>query len=112
MNRVYYLSLYLIFLTFTGLSQSAEIEALKKDIATQPSDSSKVNNLIALSSAYLAEDPKQSIEFGTDAQKLAQRITFKSGEAYAFKAIGLGYFYLANYSEAAVQFQHSLALFD
>ncbi len=112
MNRVYYLSLYLIFLTFTGLSQSAEIEALKKDIATQPADSLKVNNLIALSSAYLAEDPKQSIEFGTDAQKLAQRITFKSGEAYAFKAIGLGYFYLANYSEAAVQFQHSLSLFD
>jgi len=94
-----------------GLAQNYELEKLQKEIASQPDDSLKVNNLILLSNKYLGEDPKEAVHYAIEAQQLAKRLHYK-GEAYAYKAIGLGYFYLSDNRNAALQFQNSLRLFD
>jgi adenylate cyclase len=106
-----YLCLYFLLMAFPGLTQNYELEKLQKEIASQPDDSLKVNNLILLSNKYLGEDPKEAVHYAIEAQQLAKRLNYK-GEAYAYKAIGLGYFYLSDNRNAALQFQNSLRLFD
>jgi len=106
-----YLCLYFLLLSFPGLAQNYEIKRLKETIASQPDDSLKVNNLILLSNQYLGEDAKEAVRYGIEAQQLAKKIQYK-GEAYAYKAIGLGYYYLSDNRNAALQFQNSLKLFD
>lgn len=94
-----------------GQAQTYEIKKLKETIASQPDDSLKVNNLILLSNQYLGEDPKESVRYGIEAQQLAKKLRYK-GEAYAYKAIGLGYYRQSKNRDAAIQFQNSLRLFD
>jgi len=106
-----YFVISLLLLAIPGLAQTYEIQKLKETIAKQPDDSLKVNNLILLSNHYLGEDPKEAVRYGIEAQQLAKKIHYK-GEAYAYKAIGLGYYYLADNRNAALQFQNSLRLFD
>ena len=93
-------------------AQTREIDSLTKLAAELSDDSSKVNSLIALSSQYLNTDLNEAIRYGKEAVTLAEQISFKKGEAYGYKAIGIGYITQGNYPEAAVQFQHSLALFE
>lgn len=93
-------------------AQTPEIDSLKKVIAGLDDDSLKVNTLIALSSQYLNTDLQEAIRYGNEAVALSEKVSFKKGEAYAYKAVGLGHFTQANYPEAAVQFQHSLTLFE
>lgn len=102
----------ILFSALTGLAQNHEIESLQKQISNQPDDSIKVNDLIKLATNYLNEDPNESIRFGSQGQKLASKIHFPIGEAYALKVIGLAYFYKDNYPEAATQFKQSLKIFD
>jgi len=106
-----YFVISLLFLAIPGLAQTYEIQKLKETIASQADDSLKVNNLILLSNQYLGEDPKEAVRYGIQAQQLAQKLHYK-GEAYAYKAIGLGYYYLSDNRNAAIQFQNSLRLFD
>ncbi len=111
MSAKNYFVISLLLLAIPGLSQTYEIQKLKETIAKQPDDSLKVNNLILLSNQYLTEDPKEAVRYGVEAQQLAKKIHYK-GEAYAYKAIGLGYYYLSDNRNAAIQFQNSLRLFD
>jgi len=110
-NRSLIIISILILLVTTGYAQTYEIKRLKETIASQPDDSLKVNNLILLSNQYLGEDPREAVRYGTEAQQLAKKLRYK-GEAYAYKAIGLGYYYLSDNRNAAIQFQNSLRLFD
>ncbi|MGC3944653.1 MAG: adenylate/guanylate cyclase domain-containing protein [Chryseolinea sp.] len=93
-------------------AQTREIDSLKNIISHLAEDSSKVNTLIALSSQFLNVDLQEAIRYGTEAVALAEQISYKKGEAYAYKAIGLGHITQGNYPEAAVQFQHSLTVFE
>ncbi|HTF19641.1 MAG TPA: adenylate/guanylate cyclase domain-containing protein [Chryseolinea sp.] len=93
-------------------AQNPEIDSLKKVAALAKEDSLKVNTLIALSSQNLNTDLQEAIRYGSEALALSERIGFKKGEAYAYKAVGLGHYIQGNYPEAAVQFQHSLTVFE
>jgi len=108
-------SIFILFfslLTFSGWAQSEEIEGLKKKLESQAEDSLKVNDLISLGIAYYGIDPNKSIEYGEQAVVLAKKIDFPMGLGYAYKTVGLGYYFLANYSDAVDQFQNSLSVFD
>jgi adenylate cyclase len=102
----------LFFISSFALAQSYEIDKLKEAIAKQPADSTKVNSLIILSSKYLGENPTEAVRYAKESLDLAKKLNIPKWEAYAYKAVGLSHFYQANYSEAAIQFQSALALFD
>ena len=106
-----FISFWLVFF-FTANGQTSEIDSLKNIISTQREDSLKVNNLIALGTKYLGEDLQEAMRHGSEALELAEKIEYQKGRGYAYKLIGLVSFYQANYPEAVIQFQHSLAVFD
>jgi adenylate cyclase len=107
-----FISFCLVFLFIAAYPQTSEIDSLKNYISARSDDSLKVNALIALSGKYLGSDLQEAIRWGYKALDLAEEIDFQKGRAYAYKAIGLGNYYQANYPEAVVQFQNSLAVFD
>jgi len=112
MQPLKYTSFFIFFLaSFFLYAQNDELDKLKEEIQTQPNDSLKVNSLITLSNQYLGTDLVQATRYGNEALDLAKSIDFERGIAYAYKAIALSYYFQANYPEAAIQFQNSLAVF-
>lgn len=107
-----FISFYLVFFSSVVCAQTSEIDSLKKYISIRGDDSLKVNALIALSGEYLDSDLQEAIRCGYKALDLAEEIDFQKGRGYAYKAIGLGNYFQANYPEAAIQFQNSLTVFD
>ena len=91
------ISFCLVFSFVTAYAQTSEIDSLKKYISIRGDDSLKVNALIALSGKYLDSDLQEAIRFGYKALDLAEEIDFQKGRAYAYKAIGIGNYYQANY---------------
>ncbi len=104
--------IFLVLLSQNTFGQDERLDSIKYIIETTKNDTLKVNALISLSSSHLNIDIQEAIEYGNQAQNLAKKISFPKGEAYAYKAIALGHFYQANYPEAVIQFQFSLAIFD
>lgn len=103
---------FFLSLTIGGLAQSYELEKLKEKVASQPDDSTKVNDLISLGIEFYGVDPKESVRYGEQAATLASKLHFSTGLGYAYKTTGLGYYFQSNYPEAVTQFQNSLAVFD
>lgn len=113
MRRVrHFIFFCLLFFSLAGYGQRSEIDSLKDVLVHQEEDSLKVNSLIALSTKYLSTNLVEAIRYGSEAVALAEKIDFQKGKGYAYKAIGLGNYYQANYPEAAIQFQNSLASFE
>lgn len=106
------LHFFLLVLIHSISGQNEVIDSLKNVVETTTNDTLRVNTLIALSSSHLNIDLKEAINYGEEARNQAEKVGFKKGEAYAYKAIALGHFYQANYDEAVIQFQNSLAIFE
>jgi|APTNR8051073442_1049403.scaffolds.fasta_scaffold00003_120 class 3 adenylate cyclase len=106
------LHFFLLVLTHATSGQNEVIDSLKNIAETTANDTLRINTLIALSSSHLNIDLKEAINYGEEARDQAVNVGFKKGEAYAYKAIALGHFYQANYDEAVIQFQNSLAIFE
>jgi adenylate cyclase len=106
------LHFFLLVLTHATSGQNEVIDSLKSVAGTTTNDTLRINTLIALSSSHLNIDLKEAINYGEEARDQAVKVGFKKGEAYAYKAIALGHFYQANYDEAVIQFQNSLAIFE
>ncbi|MBA4055491.1 MAG: hypothetical protein C0490_12320, partial [Marivirga sp.] len=102
----------LLFPLIDAQSQDYEIKKLKDAISNSPDDSVKVNNLIELSKAYLETDLQAAINYGVQAKDMAQKLDFKKGLGYSYKAIAIGYYSQSNYPEALIQFQNSLDIFE
>jgi adenylate cyclase len=101
-----------LFLSLPALGQNAAIDSLKHVLATTSNDTIKVNTLIELSSAQRDVNLDEAIQSGNEARLLASQVGYQKGLAYAHKAIAMGYFFQANYKEAALEFQNSLSAFD
>lgn len=106
------LHFFLLVLTHATSGQNEAIDSLKNVAETTTDDTLRINTLITLSSSHLNIDLKEAINYGEEARDQAVKAGFKKGEAYAYKAIALGHFYQANYDEAVIQFQNSLAIFE
>jgi class 3 adenylate cyclase/Flp pilus assembly protein TadD len=104
--------LLFLFISLGLHAQNSKIDSLKTLVNTADEDSLKVNYLISLATEYQNVDLDETIRLGVQAEELAEKISYKKGQAYAYKIIGIGNFYKANYPEAVVQYQNSLAIFE
>ena len=108
-KRILVIATIILFAT-SGFSQDQEyVDSLKAVIDSSPEDSLKVNALIDLASQYYRTAAPKAIELGTQARDLALEIKYQSGLGYAYKAIGMGYYFINNYLEAVLNWQQALA---
>jgi adenylate cyclase len=93
-------------------AQNAQIDSLKNVLSKANDDTFKVHLLLVLSKKYFSNAPEKAIEYAQQAKQLAEQLNFQKGLAYAYKNIGIGYYWQGNYVEAIHSYQKSLAVFD
>ncbi len=91
---------FLLVWSAFGFAQDAEIDSLKKLVATAPSDTAKVKALIALGRSYFSTAPDLAVETCHQAKDLAEKINYKKGIALALKFSGIGYYNQSKYVAA------------
>jgi class 3 adenylate cyclase/tetratricopeptide (TPR) repeat protein len=98
-------TLLISFLWLKGVGQN---EPDKKLVVA---DTARVNELLQQGKKYFTDSPSKAIALATEARILAAKANFKQGEAYAFKNIGITYYYQGRYLEALDSYTQSLSLF-
>src|SRR5210317_1079170 len=102
-----------ILIIFLGAGAIAsEADSLLAVLEKSEQDSLKVQTLLSLASIYYRTEPDNAIEYGTQAKSLSEAIGYQTGLAYAFKSIGMGYYFKSNYVEALLNWQRSLEVFE
>lgn len=111
LNSIY----FIIFICFTlnSFGQNGQsVEELKRFVAEQANDSTKVNTLLEIGSQLYGSQPDSSIVYSRKAIAIATEINFKKGLAYAYKNMGLGYYMKGEFSDVLTHWERSLALFE
>lgn len=105
-------SIVLLYWFIPVFGQNENIDSLKNVFKKERRDSSKVSTLIELSSQYYRSDPKEALKIATQAKELAEKSGFRSGLAYAHKAIGMSYYFQNNWIDAMVEWKLALEVFE
>lgn len=80
-------------------------------IESSPADTGKVNLLIELANFHITSAPSKTVEYGEEAKQLAEQVDFKTGLAYAYKSIGMGYYFQGDYVNTLFNWQKSMETF-
>lgn len=92
--------------------QNAETDSLIRVAGKEKNDSLKVNALISLAIKNSQSAPDKSLEYAEKAREIASKINFRSGEAYAYKWLGIVNNYKGNYYDALLNSNKSLDIFE
>lgn len=90
-QRIYVLIfLWLLAGINNSLAQATPAEKLNSQIASSSENNNKVDLMNQLAEELLNSDPSQSINEAQAALQIAQKLSYKKGEAEAFSLIGVG----------------------
>ncbi|MFC2117596.1 adenylate/guanylate cyclase domain-containing protein [Bacteroidota bacterium] len=108
--------LYILIITFIAASQIcytqvSRVDSLISVIPNIHEDTVKVNILLELSASLAASDSTEAIRYANEAIVLGNKLDFQKGIAYAYKNIGLTYYFVGNYIDAANNWQQALDIF-
>ncbi len=99
----FFLVCCIVIATQKGFSQVAD-PGFKEDTI-------QVNKLLNESKSYFVSEPDKAISLSLQARQLAEKAGYEVGLAYAYKNIGIGYYYKSNYVEALQYYNQSLDIF-
>lgn len=85
-------------------------DSLKQVLARSDQDTVRVNVLNTLAETYADIHPDSAISYGTQAQELAEQLSFEPGLAEALRIIGVCHMREQEYGIASSHLQHALAL--
>src|SRR5688572_2553967 len=100
------------FISLYGYGQNPKADSILNVIPTLNNDSTKVNSLIKLGTAYLSTDVNAALKYGSEALELATTLNYANGEGYSHKLLGQALSNQSKYLEALVEFEASLAVFE
>ena len=95
-----------------SFAQESTIDSLNILIERTEDDTTKVQLMLDLSKQFYGSDPQKSISISEQARALSESIDYKSGIAYSFKNIGIGYYYLSDYIQAISYWQRAKSIFE
>jgi serine phosphatase RsbU (regulator of sigma subunit) len=93
-------------------AQNNIVDSLKLVLKDSKEDTTKVNTLILICQNEYRSAPDSAIFYGNQALKLSEKLLFGKGSANALKFIGMGYYFLGNYSETINSWQQALSSFE
>jgi tetratricopeptide (TPR) repeat protein len=109
----------LIIMAFLGegikglYAQSTQIDSLVKTLKIDKEDSNKVKTLNLLSRQLdNTGNYEKAMGYATEAISLSKKISFKKGEANAYKSTGNVYIHQSNYPKALAFYEKALKLFE
>lgn len=90
---------------------SQSIDSLKESLEKATADTTRINILNRLASSYSYTNPKEGIPYGEKALKLATKIHWKKGMAFAYNRLGVCQWVLTDYNKAINYFYKSLSVY-
>ncbi len=107
------ISFTVVLILFSLFSQVAgQADSLLKALEQTEADTARVQTLLRLSATYSRSSPGEAIRYAEQARQLAEDLDDAGALAYAYKSIGMGYYFQGNYVEALLNWQHSLRNFE
>lgn len=94
------------------MSQEIDLRRMIEEERTGKNDTLHVNLLISICDSLYRTKPSETINYGNRALELSADLSFRKGEAYALKFIGMGYFVQGEYVKAIEYFERSKAVFE
>lgn len=107
-----FLCLLMIQLGGTCHAQTSELDSLLTILKDLKEDTVKVHTLNQISALLYGTDPDEAIAYGTSAKELAEKNNDQIGLATAYKNIGLGHYFKADYKEALQNWESALTIYD
>jgi len=92
-------------------AQNSNTDSLLTVVKNSPPDTLKVDKLLEIASKIGRNDPDRVINISDTALRIAEQLQYENGVAYAYKSIGLGYFFQSDNVNAMVNWQKSLNYF-
>ncbi|HVZ55337.1 MAG TPA: adenylate/guanylate cyclase domain-containing protein [Chitinophagaceae bacterium] len=104
----------LLLLVIAGqvLAQDVNVDSLKALLPETKEDSGKVDLQLQIAKALVNTSPDQVLAVSTEARDLATRLGYLKGEAYAYKYIGIAYYYQSNPIGALENWNRAIELFQ
>lgn len=112
MKNPLYILIITVFVTCQiCYSQLPQLDSLKYVISNAREDTTKVNILVEFSGSLAASDSTEAIRYANEAIELGNQLGFQKGVGYAYKNIGLTYYFVGKYLDAAYNWQQALEIF-
>lgn len=108
----YFILVYMILSVLASSAMASQADSLFKVLDRSAEDTNKVQTYLSLAAIYYRTEPDKAIQYGTEAKSLSEVLDYRKGQAYAYKSIGMGYYFKSNYIEALVNWQRSLEVFE
>lgn len=101
-----------LILFLSCFPQNSPIRENQKILKAAPDDTIKVQSYIDLSGNVLRTDAEEALDYAEKALKVAEKLNFQRGQAYALKSVGMAYYFQGKYLEAVLYWQQALAVFQ
>lgn len=95
-----------------SLAQNSRANALITLLDGIPSDTNRVNTLIAISDALVYDNPDKSLKYAIESFNLAEELEFRKGVAHATNRIGRAYWSKGDMAKAFEELKRSMILAD
>ena len=96
---------------FISCLSALNVDSLKAVLTSLPEDTSKVNNLLEISSLLWRSKPDEAINYAEQAAELAEKTAYPEGKALALKNVGLAYYIKGEYVNVLNYWLRSLDLY-
>ena len=105
---------FIIFLAFYQIcsAQNTIVDSLKRVLEICKEDTIKVNTFISICQNEYRSYPDSAIFYGNEALNLSEKLDYRKGSANAYKYIGMGYYFRANYIKTIDLWRQSLSSFE
>ncbi len=90
----------------------ADSQPSDKPATWQTADTAMINSLLNQSKEMFGESPERAVILAQQAKDLAEKVGFTEGLAYAYKNIGLGYYFQGKNIETLDNWNQSLKIFE
>jgi tetratricopeptide (TPR) repeat protein len=87
----------LLLYSFTAFAQTPWIDSVKKVLATQKADTTKVFTLISISNSFQLYNPDSSFAYGQKALALAEKLNYDQGIFWSVVALNGALIFTGNY---------------
>ena len=113
MYKITILCLYILLLNSSYLqAQDALLDSLKTKLELETERKSRVDILNEMAGMVANSSPEEAIKYSSDARTIAEEDNYREGLALAFKNMGLGHYFLGDYTEAVRSWESSLTIYD
>jgi signal transduction histidine kinase len=100
MKKLFLLCLILLLSFTKTICQNNYLDSLRQRLGTEEEDTARVNTIFNLALLYSISSPDSAVMYGTQGLQLAQKISYKSGEASCMGALCLSLTFLGSFPKA------------